>query len=150
MSPAVKPEVGSRAQFLNVSTIEQGALRVAPILCRAMFAGLISLMACETDSVVLLLLLGLYLTIGPVLNYNKIESDQRDMVDQEQRMCRHVPHSDQPDMDDVLQTALSLGAPSSAVSLETWKKARGKLPDPRFLDYDSFLQVGAWIPRVGL
>uniref|UniRef100_A0A6U5ZXA8 Uncharacterized protein n=1 Tax=Guillardia theta TaxID=55529 RepID=A0A6U5ZXA8_GUITH len=122
---SVKPEEGSTAQFLNVATIKQGALRLATVLY----------------SVVLSLLLGLYLTIGPVLNYNKIESDQRDMVTNMRILIPARQKAHNISMQTCVPNSLSIGALSNPVSLATVQKSRGRLPDPRFLGYDGFLQT---------
>ncbi|EKX50022.1 hypothetical protein GUITHDRAFT_104420 [Guillardia theta CCMP2712] len=94
-----------------------------------------------TDSVVLSLLLGLYLTIGPVLNYNKIESDQRDMVTNMRILIPARQKAHNISMQTCVPNSLSIGALSNPVSLATVQKSRGRLPDPRFLGYDGFLQT---------
>jgi len=112
-------QTGVKFSFLDVHSTRQGSLRLW-----AMFY-----------SVFILAFMGLYLTVGAVLNYNQEDADQRDMVTNFRLMLGGRIQAHEQNRNNSFPSEISMGNGDVLTSspLASIEKSRAILTDPRLL-----------------
>lgn len=111
--------------LLDVWSTKQGALRLQTLPFAVILVGII----------------GLYLCVGAVLNYNAIDADQRDIITNMRVMLpgRMTSHQVSREKCKPESVGIYMGAAAFTASLDTVSKSRDELSDPRFLGYTEVL-----------